>query len=473
MQSAACAAICGRLNSKRVVANARNYLSWGVSPNAVESRIFPLEHLVESISVNEHEEDFKDNSGNDKARLSKGINSAKEEASFEQLLGQLDIQGSQPAAEGSVTRLFSLVGGGTGNDSTALSRSDAEKQGTQAPGVPNVNSSESKISETPATTAQTAPPVLARQEAPGDFTRIFTKLPTPRTAQPAILCELPAANPPATPREDSFTQFFQTVEPARSPAATEPLAKAAHASAEMRSASSPHSFAAAESVPKPPSASSDTVRTPPVSGGFTELLNALGSGRTPSVGNAPVDAAFSPARPSAVSPVRRPEEARGFTDLSSAQSAAAFASSSPPDIAPRPGDFTQLLQSLQRPSENRSESSLTPIASAPAQASLNSADSNHLSSAVSSDFTRVMKSAAARASSAPAPLSASTPQQNGVVAGGPISSPALPQLPPAAAPATPVRTLLERLAPWLLAMNGVLLALLLLVASLLLLRHHH
>jgi hypothetical protein len=132
-----------------------------------------------------------------------------------------------------------------------------------------------------------------------------------------------------------------------------------------------------------------------------------------------------------------------------------------------------LLQNLQRPSESKPESSLAPIVSPPAQAPFVERDAaaRDPSSAVSSDFTRVMKSAAARANIAPSTVS--TPLQNGVAAGLPISAPpVLPQLPPAALPVAPVRTALEKLAPWLLVMNGVLLALLVLLTSLLLLRHH-
>jgi hypothetical protein len=393
-----------------------------------------------------------------------------------------------------VTGLFSLVRERAGQDSTAPSQPDAEQQRRPALAAPNMNSTESRSSEAPAAAAQTAPPALRQQEtrseAPGDFTRIFTKLPTPRTAPPAILSELPAANSPAllsTPSEDSFTQFFKTFEPApastadqgrsstqpRSSAATEPLDKAVHTSSETSLTSPPRSFASAEFAPTPPSSSSGPVRNHPASRRFSELLNALGSDRTPSAGNAPDEASFSPARPSAASPARRSDEARAFTDPSSAQSSAAFASSSLPDTPPRPGEFTQLLQNLQRPSESKPESSLAPIVSPPAQAPFVERDAaaRNPSSAVSSDFTRVMKSAAARANIAPSIVS--TPLQNGVAAGLPISAPpVLPQLPPAALPVAPVRTALEKLAPWLLVMNGVLLALLVLLTSLLLLRHH-
>jgi hypothetical protein len=435
--------------------------------------------------VGEHKEHFKDNSERDKARFSTGVNPLREEASFEQLLGQLDLQGSQPAAECNVTGLFSLLRERAGQDPTAPTQPDAEQQRRPALATPNMNSTEeSKSSEVPAPAAQTASPALRQQEtrseAPGDFTRIFTKLATPRTAQPAILSELPAAKPPAllsTPREDSFTQFFQTIEPAtastadqarssaqpRSSEATEPLAKVVHNSSETSPASPPRSIASAEFAPTPSSSFSGPVRNHPASRRFTELLNALGSDRTPSARNAPDEASFSPARPSAASPARRSDEARISTDPSSAQSSA----------APRPGEFTQLLQNLQRPSESKPESSLAPIVLPPAQAPFVERDAaaSNPSSAISSDFTRVMKSAAARANSAPSPVS--TPLQNGVAAGLPISAPpVLQQLPPAALPVAPVRTALEKLAPWLLVMNGVLLALLVLLTSLLLLRHH-
>ena len=63
---------------------------------------------------------------------------------------------------------------------------------------------------------QNTQPGPAPAEPAGEFTRIFTQLPTPRSAPPAILAEVarpaPAATPPAeAPGE--FTQFFQALTP--------------------------------------------------------------------------------------------------------------------------------------------------------------------------------------------------------------------------------------------------------------------
>ena len=363
--------------------------------------------------MGDQKEDFKDNSEQSRAGFSKGTNPLKEEASFEQLLGQLDIRSSRPAAEGSVTRLFSLVKDSAESNPAAAVQPDAGKQESQPPAVPGINASESKSREVPAIPPTQQEP---RNEAPGDFTRIFTKLPTPRTAQPAILSELPAANPPAPSTSsggDSFTQFFQTLEPAKTSSvdsgrssrlspATEPLAKGTPEPAETYQ-------------PQSSSAFSDPVRSQPASGGFTELLNSLGSDRSFSPSNAPVDAAKS----SFASPARRSDETRAFGDRSFAQSSASFASSSAPDTAPRPGEFTQLLQSLQRPPEPMPRGNPTPTPSLPAQApsSERSVTDNNPAPEASSDFTRVMKSAAARSNSEAAPSQpsaspATPPQQN-------------------------------------------------------------
>jgi hypothetical protein len=425
--------------------------------------------------VGNQKEDFKDNSEQGRARFSKGANPLREEASFEQLLGQLDIQNSRPAAEGSVTRLFSLVNDSAESNSAAAVQPDAGRQESQPPAVPGMNASESKSREVPAIPPTQQEP---RNEAPGDFTRIFTKLPTPRTAQPAILSELPAVNPPAPSSSsggDSFTQFFQTVEPARASSvdsgrssrlspATEPPAKGTPTPAETYQA-------------PPSSAFSDPVRSQPTSGGFTELLNSLGSDRASNSSNAPVDAMKS----SFASPARRSDETRAFGDRSFAQSSASFASSSAPDTAPRPGEFTQLLQSLQRPSEPRPGGNPTPTPSLPAQApsSERNAAENNPTPEASSDFTRVMKSAAARSNSEAAPSQPSSspavpPQQNSAAARGAVNVlQAVPHMTPAALPAIAARTLLERLAPWLLVMNGVLLVLLTVLVSLFLLHQHH
>ena len=89
------------------------------------------------------------------------------------------------------------------------------------------------------------------------------------------------------------------------------------------------------------------------------------------------------------------------------------------------------------------------------------------SSAVSSDFTRVMKRATARATVRLHPY-----QRRNKIALRQDRRLALHPLTPAALPVAPVRTMLENLAPWLLVMSGVLLALLVLLDSLLLLHHH-
>lgn len=417
------------------------------------------------------QKDFKDNSERARERFSRGVDPLSEEASFEQLLGQLDIPSPRPATQGSVTQLFSVVKENAGLNSAATASQDAEKQGSQASIVPNGNSVESKHSDVPAT----APKLQElRNEAPGDFTRIFTKLPTPRTVQPAILSELPAANRRAasSPSSDSFTQFFQTVEPVKASSAEQARASRLSPAAEPLAKEPP--APAALYQPPPPSNFSSPVNSQPSSGGFTELLNALGSDRPSNTGHTSADAVKS----SFSSPARRSDESRTFAD---AQSSTSFASSSAPDTAPRPGEFTQLLQSLQRPSESRPSGNATPIPPPPAQAppfERNVADSNP-TPAAPSDFTRVMKSAAARANSAAEPAPAVPQQQDGAVAGMPqFPQAVVPQLPQAAMPqlappVVPVRTLLERLAPWLLVINGVLLVLLTVLISLFLLRQHH
>src|SRR3981081_2003551 len=89
------------------------------------------------------------------------------------------------------------------------------------------------------------------------------------------------------------------------------------------------------------------------------------------------------------------------------------------------------------------------------------------SSAESRDFTRVMKSAAARATVRLHPY-----QRRNKMALRQERRVALPPVTPASLPLARVPPILENLALWLLVMNGVLLALLVLLASLLLLHHH-
>jgi hypothetical protein len=416
--------------------------------------------------VGEHEENFKDNSEQELASFPTDVSPVRKEASFEQLLGQLDIQGSRRAAQIGVTGLFSLVSRNSGHDASAPSR-PAEKQESAALALPDSNLSKRPGSEPPSSTIQADSSTSKSQEphskAQGDFTRIFTKLPKPQTARPAILSKLPAnsATSSLASDEGSFTQIFQRVEPARSPvqsavsSTAEPLGKEP---------------LAAESAPMPNEAFSGSIHSQPESGGFTELLNALGSHRAASAGSQSLDAAFTPSRPSAALHAGGPDENRAFMGLSSSQSSSAFAPPVSAETVPGPGEFTQLLQILQRPPQNISPAS---IASSPTQTESSSADSN-LSSAAPSDFTRVMKSAAARSNIAAAPSPVSTQQQNRDAAGLPVGvPPTLPLLTPTALAMASIRTVLRKFAPGLLVMNGVLLAVLILLVSLLLLRKHH
>ncbi len=483
--------------------------------------------------MGEREKNAKLDLERNETRFSENASSEGGKASFEQLLEQLDIQNAPPAAEGSITQLFSRIEGASAKDS----RTSLE------PETNNGSVSTPASFETPPSKQE------PRNEGPGDFTRIFTKLPPPRTLPPAFLDEKQVSNSSTTSpvKAGDFTQFFQTLEPtgasisdrtASSASAwadssqssssavsqlrserlgpsgyetsdlTKPMesegdrsrvdSSGASFSAEAKrtQAAPPTSpFAAAESSAKfshgsvemhevraTPSpfdvgeSSNDTspagsAFSQPAGGGFTELLKALGSERPVEARDAPVKAPFSPASPyRSQPPTQGSDERIAFPNFSGTKPPS---ESSPVDV-PRPGEFTQLLRSLQESSENRSASAAAPSSQSPVTE--RSSGVSNIPSAGPSEFTRIIQSSAVRASDTPLPVPVSqpAPQPNHVAAALPVVPAAtVPHLPSVVPPIVSARTKLEKLTPWLLIINGVLLALLVILASLLLLRHSH
>jgi hypothetical protein len=88
-----------------------------------------------------------------------------------------------------------------------------------------------------------------------------------------------------------------------------------------------------------------------------------------------------------------------------------------------------------------------------------------------SEYTRILRTSAARSAEAPVPTFAPAPQ-SGASVGLPIAAPQLPKPAPPALPAAAAKTKLQAMMPLLLAANGVLL-LLLIVLAVLFFRHHH
>jgi hypothetical protein len=199
----------------------------------------------------------------DQENRSKG-GSGSADASFERLLAQLET-GAAPAAtssrDGSVSQIFSVLpvqapppdagvtavlpahGGSPLGKSSAVAPPaaieagehtqislestafDASTTGVSTESAPPASATPAAQQASP--NAASEPPQVPQgkapsaQEGPGEFTRIFTQLPTPRSAPPAILSDRsaqPVAASPAPPGE--FTQFFQ----ARDQAGSKPAA---------------------------------------------------------------------------------------------------------------------------------------------------------------------------------------------------------------------------------------------------------
>ena len=142
--------------------------------------------------------------------------------------------------------------------------------------------------------------------------------------------------------------------------------------------------------------------------------------------------------------------------------------SSPPDAAaPRPGEFTELMQSLQ-PSGGHARDAVAP--QQPAAAPFFQGNSGSLAASGPSEYTRILQGSAARSAGDAVPTFAPQSAASPAAVGLPIAA-----VPKPAAPALPEpagKTRLQAMMPWLLAANGLLL-LLLIVLALLFLRHHH
>lgn len=358
------------------------------------------------------------------------------------------------------------------------------------------------------------------QASPGDFTRVFTKLPPRPTPSPAPFTspqpqDVPAAHvesPHVVPVQaqaeapGEFTQFFQALQPTGS-GATQPQASTveprdpnsaapatppgfpANPAPELRPLAfgSPHSgepqpqagaftaffesgsLAAGSSGDSAPGvrgispltekefpvAYSSPPSARPVSGGATQLLQAL-------EGNV-----FSADQPNAFSHGPTPESSGAFAP------AAAFTpdSTDPPflqaESGARPtasaataGGFTSMLQSLHGQSS-------TPSPALPAQPrSAGSTDGP-------SEFTRVMRGSAARSGAeAPAAFTPQTGSAPSTSSGGFHigAAPTVPKVDAAGLAKKATGTRLQRMMPWILAANGILL--LVLVALVLLFLHH-
>jgi len=470
----------------------------------------------------------------------------------------------------------------------AMPAASATPAAAAAPAQPVPASRAFEPAEPPGTKPQPAEakPQVA-QEGPGEFTRIFTQLPTPRSAPPAILGDLPvqpvAARPPA-PGE--FTQFFQARDqaglqpPATSAAAAKPPAPplpepfaprepgAAREPATREPVPSRDAFApqppampAALDAPAPPRAASQAFApasafapspaadaafarparepqgpaaaaepgeftalfqapfagpsapnagpapafTPPApqpsscapapgpvfaepeplkpnsaaSGGFTELLRSLSDGNPAAGSPAPAQAPSFPqaapgSRLDAFSPVAAPAPQPSGNQFSADQSFAArvpdpagpFAppKQAPPAGSSGPGEFTQLMQSLASPGASK------PAAAAPPAQTPFFSENAKLSTAGPSEFTRVIQGSAARSAQAPpATFTPAAPSSGGAAVGLPIATPQMPK--PPAPPAVEPKTTLQKLMPWLLVANGLLLILLVVLAVVFLKRH--
>jgi hypothetical protein len=122
------------------------------------------------------------------------------------------------------------------------------------------------------------------------------------------------------------------------------------------------------------------------------------------------------------------------------------------------------MQSLASPGASK------PAAAVPPAQTPFFSENAKLSTAGPSEFTRVIQGSAARSAQAPpATFAPAAPSSGGAAVGLPIAAPQMPKLP--APPAAEAKTTLQKLMPWLLAANGLLL-LLLVVLAVVFLKHH-
>jgi hypothetical protein len=121
------------------------------------------------------------------------------------------------------------------------------------------------------------------------------------------------------------------------------------------------------------------------------------------------------------------------------------------------------MQSLASPGASK------PAAGPAAQAPFFSGGAE-LASAGPSEFTRVIQGSAARSAQASvATFTPAPPGGGGAAVGLPIAAPQMPK--PPAPPAAEAKTTLQKLMPWLLLANGLLLILLIVLAVVFLKRH--
>jgi hypothetical protein len=198
----------------------------------------------------------------------------------------------------------------------------------------------------PAAYSQPAPVLqssaAAQPETAGEFTRIFTQLPTPRSAPPAILAEVAAAPPvppPApAPQPGEFTQFFRALDSATPPAAASP---------------SPAGGAALLPIPPAPTLAPLAAQPAP-----PEAQKPAQPSQQTAQHIEPATQAFQPAPPA-------PPAIQAFQPEPQIPPAPAFAPPAPsPAAQPKAGAFTAFFNS-PAPSSAGREIAANPIPAAP------------------------------------------------------------------------------------------------------------